>query len=369
MAGPEVTVLFATYNRRAFLARALAAWEQQELDGAAFEVVVGDDGSDDGTAELLRSYAGRRFELRHVSVPHSGGAAAARNAAYELARGDLVVFVGDDIVPRAGFLPPHLAPHPPRRDPAVAFLGYSGWPGDLPLTSTMRHITEVGGQQFSYLWFTDGGEYDFRHFYTSNISVRRELLGAEPVLFATDMTGFEDIELSYRLSLHGLRIFYLASARAFHYHLHTVASFWRRQVDIGRMAVYIARKFPELRKWMRTRDVEWAWLRIVAAHEHGAAAPPALAELADRERRLIDLAGFYDYRFIPPVDDLLREVFEYAYLKGVATGVHGAAAGRVCARLFAERVVPAVEQFAATARAMGAVVPRADYGALHALAR
>jgi glycosyltransferase involved in cell wall biosynthesis len=303
-------------------------------------------------------------------VPHSGGAAAARNAAYELVRGDLVVFVGDDIVPRAGFLQQHLAAHAARRDPAAAFVGYSGWPGDLELTATMRHITEVGGQQFSYLWFVDGGEYDFRHFYTSNISVQRALLGAEPVLFATEMVGFEDIELAYRLSLHGLRIFYLASARAFHYHLHTVASFWRRQLEIGRMAVFICNRFPELRKWMRTRDVEWAGLRLLAARERVPGAGDLAGGLDRHEQRVIDLASFYDYRYTPPIDDLLREAFEYAYLKGVALGLYPEdAAGRVAALLFAERVLPAVERFAAAVRATGAVLPRADFGALHALAR
>jgi glycosyltransferase involved in cell wall biosynthesis len=368
MARPVVSVLFATYNRRGFLARALAAWEQQELEGATLEVVVGDDGSDDGSADLLRAYECRRFELRHVSVPHSGGAAAPRNAAYDLARGDLIVFVGDDIVPRAGFLQAHLAAHAAGRDAAAAYLGYSGWPGDMPLTATMRHITEVGGQQFSYLWFVDGGEYDFRHFYTSNISVRRELLDAEPALFATDMIGFEDIELSHRLRRHGLRIHYLAAARAFHYHLHTVASFWRRQVDIGRMAVYIANAYPELRKWMRTRDVEWAWLRLLAAGE-SVAGRRAAAELERLERRVIDLAGHYDFHWVPAVDELLREVFDYALLKGVAVGVHGEDAARpVAAHLFAERVLPAVERFADAVRATGAVLPRADYGALHAVA-
>ncbi len=170
--------------------------------------------------------------------------------------------------------------------------------------------------------------------------------------------------------MHGLRIFYLASARAFHYHLHTVSSFWRRQLEIGRMAVFIYNKYPELRKWMRTRDIEWAWLHLLAARSAGSERASLAAGLEEHEQRLIDFAGFYDYHFAPPVDDLLREVFEYAYLKGVATGLHaGEAAGRVAAHLFATRVLPAVDRFVDSMQAAGAVVPRADYGALHALAR
>ena len=66
----------------------------------------------------------------------------------------------------------------------------------------MRHVDGPGAQQFSYHYMVDGAEYDFRHFYTSNVSLRRDLLDREPEGFSTEFpaAAFEDAELAYRLS-------------------------------------------------------------------------------------------------------------------------------------------------------------------------
>jgi glycosyltransferase involved in cell wall biosynthesis len=353
----------ATRDRCTILSRALRAWEAQQHPGFEFEVIVVDDGSSDGTAETLESWKPEAYAFQHASEPHSGPGAA-RNKALRLAQGDIVVFVGDDILPAPDFLLHHWRAHRTTAVPRPAFVGFSAWPPDLEVTTTMRHITEVGCQQFSYGWFEDGAEYDFRHFYTSNLSLPRAVLDLEPSYFVTDIPlgSFEDVELAYRLHLHGMRIFYLASARALHYHHHTVGSFFARQLSAGKMAVLLYRKFPELRKWLRTARVERARLSLLrsgtAVRQAARRTRPRLDEL---EQRLIDFAGGYDRHYVAPVDSLLREVFEYAYLKGVALGLFGEErALPIAAFMFENTAGPAVRRFARALERAGLTLPRLD---------
>ena len=72
------------------LAGALA---QEEVD---VEVVVVDDGSDDGSAERLESVDDPR--VRVIRRPERGGQAPALNAGVEAARGDWLAFLDDDDV-------------------------------------------------------------------------------------------------------------------------------------------------------------------------------------------------------------------------------------------------------------------------------
>ncbi len=90
-AAPEVSVVVPTYQRAALIGASLESLLRQE--GVAFEVVVVDDGSTDGTAKLLAAHPDPR--VRPVIRPH-GGIAAARNAGVAEARAALVAFHDSD---------------------------------------------------------------------------------------------------------------------------------------------------------------------------------------------------------------------------------------------------------------------------------
>jgi glycosyltransferase involved in cell wall biosynthesis len=101
-----VSVIIPTHDRAAVVVRAIDSVLDQE--GAAVEVIVIDDGSSDGTGELLASrYAG---DDRVVYVPQpQQGVAAARNTGLARARGDLIAFLDSDDVWRPGKLALQLA--------------------------------------------------------------------------------------------------------------------------------------------------------------------------------------------------------------------------------------------------------------------
>ena len=86
----SVSVVIAAYNQADVVREAVQSALQQT--SPAFEVVVVDDGSTDGTAEAATA-AGATSVIRRAN----GGAPAARNTGLEAARGQYVVFLdGDD---------------------------------------------------------------------------------------------------------------------------------------------------------------------------------------------------------------------------------------------------------------------------------
>jgi len=105
----KVSVIIGTYNRRDLLARTLPTVLSQDFPAQEYEVVVVVDGSTDGTAEYLRGLR-PPCELRVITQPNCG-LAAARNAGAEAARGELLVFLDDDILCDRRLLAAHVAAH------------------------------------------------------------------------------------------------------------------------------------------------------------------------------------------------------------------------------------------------------------------
>ncbi|MGV3722828.1 MAG: glycosyltransferase family 2 protein [Actinomycetota bacterium] len=87
-----VSVVIPTYNHARFLRMAIDSALRQSLPPR--EVIVIDDGSSDGTPEVVAEYGDRIRALRHANQ----GVAASRNAGAELATGKLLAFLDADDV-------------------------------------------------------------------------------------------------------------------------------------------------------------------------------------------------------------------------------------------------------------------------------
>jgi glycosyltransferase involved in cell wall biosynthesis len=90
---PLVSVVIPARDAERFLPAALDSVVSQ--DYAPLEVVVVDDGSQDGTAAIVERY-GASHPVRLVRLPASGGAAHARNVGIEAARGEIIAFQDAD---------------------------------------------------------------------------------------------------------------------------------------------------------------------------------------------------------------------------------------------------------------------------------
>ena len=87
---PLVSVIIPTYNRRYCLGRAIDSVVSQTYTD--FELIVVDDGSTDGTLDLLQDYGGR---IR-VMQQRNSGVSAARNAGIRAAKGTFIALLDSD---------------------------------------------------------------------------------------------------------------------------------------------------------------------------------------------------------------------------------------------------------------------------------
>jgi len=95
---PVVSVIVPTYNRAHLLPASLASVLAEDVD---LELIVVDDGSSDGTAEMVAAM--REPRLRVIERPHAG-IAAARNAGVDAARAPVIAFHDSDDLALAGRL-------------------------------------------------------------------------------------------------------------------------------------------------------------------------------------------------------------------------------------------------------------------------
>jgi glycosyltransferase involved in cell wall biosynthesis len=87
-----VSVIIPTYNRGDSLSRALQSAISQTYDN--LEILVVDDGSNDGTADIVRSFTDPR--IRYIRHDCNLGPAAARNTGIRKSRGHYLSFLDSD---------------------------------------------------------------------------------------------------------------------------------------------------------------------------------------------------------------------------------------------------------------------------------
>jgi len=327
------------YNREYDLRRVLEAYDKQDVD-CPFELIAVDDASTDHTYELLTSYHAKHYSLVVERQLVNQGPAAARNRGIALAQAPLTLFVGDDILPAPGFVRQHVEAHNLHADLTTAILGYTAWPPDLTMNTLMEHIDGEGAQQFSYYFLQNGQEYDFRHFYTSNISIKTNFLRSLDHWFDIDFpyAAFEDAELAYRLSKKGLRILYVSAPLAYHYHYHTIWTFSKRQYLTGLMACLLVKKHPQLstlikgQKWQRR---VWLWWFQAAFHKS------SKINFEHLETKILCQTSSYEAQSQNNIINLYRQTLDYFFVKGLIYGTFSKdVAPRVNAIYAQQKLVP-----------------------------
>ena len=240
----KLSVIIPTYNRKEILAKTLESYTKQTLSSSQFELIIADDGSTDGTEELVGRYIQGDMTVIYTKQKQSGPAEA-RNKAIRLAKGEYVFFAGDDIIPSKTLLAEHLTAHE-KYGREVAILGQTNWWDKIKTTDYMRWLI-ANGHQFDWRNLKNGQTLDYNRFYSSNISVAKSWLKEEKFDSALPHAAFEDIELGYRLEKKGLKIIFDSNAIAYHNHVINEKEFCQKVKYTGEGLAYVCRKFPGFR--------------------------------------------------------------------------------------------------------------------------
>ncbi|MDP2691979.1 MAG: glycosyltransferase family A protein [bacterium] len=204
------SVLIPTYNRCDKLQKVLETLFRQEGIEVG-EVIVGVDGSTDSTLEMLQDL-NPLVSFSFFRIANSGRSVI-RNRLLDAARGDLILFIQDDILVDQGWLQAHLAAQRKREG---AVVGHVTWYPGMEISEYMKWL-ENGGHMLRFGDLRDGDQIDFWRFYMGNISFPRNFLGGQRFDETIRSYGWEDIVFGHEFERLGHPIFYSAGARAFHW--------------------------------------------------------------------------------------------------------------------------------------------------------
>jgi cellulose synthase/poly-beta-1,6-N-acetylglucosamine synthase-like glycosyltransferase len=226
-----ISIVVPTYNGADRIGRTLKALEEQDFPGD-YEIVVVDDGSTDGTADVVSEFK----EVRLVCQKNAGPAAA-RNRGVEECNGELVLFTDDDCVPREDWL----------RRMSEAFenedvIGVKGAYRTNQKEVVARFVQLEYEDKYRLLQKHEN--IDFIDTYSAGF--RRDIFiesGGYDTTFPVACA--EDVELSFRLSTQGCKMRFVPDAIVYHTHPDSLWKYLRKKYKFSFWRIFAVKKNPD----------------------------------------------------------------------------------------------------------------------------
>lgn len=238
--GPEISVIVCTRNGAPRIAACLRSLRR--LDPPAAELIVVDDGSDDGTAALVR---GEFPEVRLLELPPSG-LSAARNAGAGAATGRIVAFTDDDCEADPDWL----------GELATGFA--TGWDAvggpnlPPPAADAAQAVVAAAPGGASHVMLDDR---EAEHLPGCNLAVLRSAYFAVGGFDARFVTAGDDVDFCWRLRDAGYRIGFAPNAFVWHHRRADPLAYLRQQAGYGRAEALLRRKHPA--RFTPSGDARW----------------------------------------------------------------------------------------------------------------
>jgi GT2 family glycosyltransferase len=308
-----VSVVIPTHNRLPVLRKCLAALAVQRYPSECMEVIVVADGCSDGTERALED-AEFPFALRVLSQPASG-AAAARNRGAQAARGDLLIFIDDDVIATPGLVEAHVRVHSTGEE-RVAVGPY--------LLEPVQNGSFISEQVYDWWKNTFDAmadpdfDPDYRSIVGGNLSIERKIFFRTGEFNTSFKHSKEDLEFGSRLLRDGVQFIYVPEAHAAHVKSSNILQSFNRTRRSGSADVLLADLHPSVLPTLQL-------VRPQALPQWLAFRAPRLSEPAVRIATLL-LAGADRLKARGLWLRLKRRINHYWYWRGVADEVGSAKA-------------------------------------------
>jgi len=239
----KVSVVIPTWNRADLLVRTIEKIESQTISRDLYEVLVIDNASTDHTQNVLEQKSRIYPNLKSLSQSKPG-AASTRNVGIRKAKGEIVLFIDDDILAEPDLIEQHLKYQSTHKRASIIAAVIT--PSADRREPFLRYLSDRG---ICNPYSIACGPLDFSYYHTGNVSTSRALLN-EAGCFNEDffVYGMEDIELGYRLEKMGCRMVHGAEAKARHEYFPTYDQFIQRCEQAGYSLGKLIELHPELRK-------------------------------------------------------------------------------------------------------------------------
>lgn len=195
-----VSIIIPTHNRIQWLQKCISHLSKQDFTDAA-EVIVIDDGSNDGTDDYLTTIKEKfEFNLIHLRQKNRGPAAA-RNYGINTAKGKILAFLDDDSMPHQNWL----------KEIIFSFRKLS-----LSYAVVKGRTRMYGYSRFGA--FLQDNFDDSDSWITNNIAYRKEIFDKVGLFDEENFTlaAWEDLDLGYRIQKAGFKKFYNENAVVYH---------------------------------------------------------------------------------------------------------------------------------------------------------
>lgn len=226
------SVIVPAYNAEKTIADCLRALGCQSLVPADYEIIVVDDGSKDGTAEVVKT-----FPVRYLHQANRGPATA-RNHGVREARGGIILFTDSDCVPVADWLSEMAKPF---GDPDVVAVKGAYRTNQRSLTARFAQVEFE--ERFELLKRAPSIDMVDTYSAAYRKDVFRQAGGFDE---SFPVANNEDTELSYKLARMGRKMVFNPEAVVYHLNhpdslrRYARLKFWR---GYWRMVVY--RRYPD----------------------------------------------------------------------------------------------------------------------------
>ena len=199
-----VSIVIPTYNRKDLLKGAIESLLNQTYPKDKYEVIIVDDGSTDGTEEMLGELAEKKNSNLRYFKQKNRGPAAARNTGIKNAVGEIIGLTDDDCAASDTWIENAV-----QCFKAKTIVGVQG--STLPQKNFKKPLTLTGS--FCTIEVTEESWY----YPTCNMFYQRDAL-SKVGGFKEDYTlaGSEDTDLAWRIKEQGKKIVFCRDAIVYH---------------------------------------------------------------------------------------------------------------------------------------------------------